>query len=236
MSRSGDETGIPSWAETLSKVEPLIVRVLAGNSQGTAFAIGVSTNDGGSHTMFATARHVVRDVLGNDESLDMVAADGSLISTLTSGPVRVYLVGPPECDTALIAVPTKKPLFHQDALQPMPLETMLRRGVPLGWLGYPGLVAPELCFFHGVVAGHMERPPIYLVDGVAINGVSGGPAFDQSGLLVGLISAYVPNQLEPGLTLPGLMIVVPLNLVRLWMQDLFRATVRHRDTSCQGPG
>lgn len=236
MSRSGDETGNPSWDETLSKIEPLVVRVLAGNSQGTAFAIGVSTNDGGCHTMFATARHVVHDVLGNNESLDMVAADGSLISTLTSGPVRVYLVGPPECDTALIAVPTKKPLVGQGALHPMPLQTMLRRGVQLGWLGYPGLVAPELCFFHGVVAGHMENPPIYLVDGVAINGVSGGPAFDRAGLLVGLISAYVPNQVEHGLTLPGLMIVVPLNLVRLWMQELFGATVRQRDSDSRQAG
>jgi hypothetical protein len=71
---------------------------------------------------------------------------------------------------------------------------MFPRGAPLGWLGYPGLAFPELCFFRGFISGHQEKPPIYLVDGVAINGVSGGPAFDLSGLIVGLISAYRPNE------------------------------------------
>ena len=87
---------------------------------------------------------------------------------------------------------------------------MLPRGTAIGWLGYPGLVFPELCFFHGVVSGHLETPPVYLIDGVAINGVSGGPAFDPSGLVVGLVSAYLPNRLHPDTTLPGLMIVTPL--------------------------
>ena len=142
--------------------------------------------------------------------------------------MAIHPVGPPECDTALIMVPTFDPLVSQDSLLPLPLETMLPRGAELGWLGFPGLVYPELCFFRGVVSGYQEKPPIYLIDGVAISGVSGGPAFDQTGLLVGLISAYVPNQVDTGTTLPGLMIVTPLNLVRLWMQDLFGAEVKCR--------
>jgi hypothetical protein len=111
----------------------------------------------------------------------------------------------------------------------MPLETMLPRGAEVGWLGFPGLVYPELCFFRGVVSGYSERPPIYLIDGVAINGVSGGPAFDRTGLLAGFVSAYVPNQVSGDLTLPGLMILTPLNLVRLWMQEILGATVRMRE-------
>ncbi|MGH7973828.1 MAG: hypothetical protein ACREIC_34355, partial [Limisphaerales bacterium] len=95
----------------------------------------------------------------------------------------------------------------------------------------PGLVFPELCFFQGCVSGYQEQPPIYLVDGVAINGVSGGPAFDRSGLVVGLVSAYLPNQIDSNTTLPGLMMVTPLNLVRLWMQELLGARVRHRETA-----
>lgn len=179
--------------------------------------------------MLVTALHVVQDVLGNDQPLDLVRSDGSVISKLVSGPVRIYPIGPPECDTALIEVPTKEPLVTERELLPIPLETMLPRGAAIGWLGYPGLVFPELCFFHGVVSGYQERPPIYLVDGVAINGVSGGPAFDRSGLVVGLVSAYLSNQIAPGTTLPGLMIITPLNLVRLWMQELLGAKVRHRE-------
>ena len=197
------------WPEVIAAIEPLVYRVHAGDSGGTAFIVGVTRSDGGRHTMLVTALHVVEGVLGNDKPLDLVRRDGTLISTLTAGPLKIYPVGPRECDTALIEVPTRDPLVTPDALQPMPFETMLPRGANLGWLGFPGLVFPELCFFRGAVSGHLETPPIYLVDGVAINGVSGGPAFDRTGLVVGFISAYVPNQTASGRTLPGLMIVTP---------------------------
>ena len=48
-----------------------------------------------------------------------------------------------------------------------------------------------------------------LIDGVAINGVSGGPAFlvnDKSVALIGVVSAYVPNR-ATGEILPGLAVV-----------------------------
>lgn len=228
IDRAQRDTSVTSWQQVIPRLEPLIFRVHAGSSMGTGFIIGLSRADGGRHAMLVTALHVVEDVLGNDLPLELVRSDGTVVSAQIAGPVHIYPVGPPECDTALIQVPTCEPLISQDALLPMPLETMLPRGADLGWLGYPGLVMPELCFFRGVVSGHQERPPIYLVDGVAINGVSGGPAFDPSGLVVGLVSAYVPNQVAPGRTLPGLMIVTPLNLVRLWMQEILGATVEFR--------
>ena len=217
------------WPELIPVIEPLVYQVRAGTMMGTAFLISVTgPGDGGRHSMLVTAWHVVRDVVQTEESLDLVRRDGTLLSTLTNGAAAIYPVGPPECDTALILVPTREPLVSPDTLLPLPLETMLPRGAELGWLGFPGLVYPNLCFFQGVVSGYREKPPIYLIDGVAINGVSGGPAFDRTGLLVGFISAYVPNQVDHGTTLPGLMIVTPLNLVRLWMQDIFGAEVISR--------
>jgi hypothetical protein len=174
--------------------------------------------------------HVVEGVLGNDKPIELIRSDGTAISKLADGCLKIYPVGPPECDTALIEIPTREPLLSKDQLLPMPLDTMLLRGTAIGWLGYPGLVFPELCFFHGVVSGHLETPPVYLIDGVAINGVSGRPAFDPSGLVVGLVFAYLPNRLHPDTTLPGLMIVTPLNLVRLWMQELLGAQVQLRET------
>ncbi|HVO45571.1 MAG TPA: hypothetical protein VMT29_04480, partial [Steroidobacteraceae bacterium] len=49
----------------------------------------------------------------------------------------------------------------------------------------------------------------YLVDGVAINGVSGGPAFScavGSVQMIGLVSAYIPNR-ATGEVLPGVAVV-----------------------------
>jgi hypothetical protein len=54
----------------------------------------------------------------------------------------------------------------------------------------------------------MQGGHAYLIDGVAINGVSGGPVFYHTGSevqIVGVISAYVANR-ATGDTLPGLSI------------------------------
>jgi hypothetical protein len=178
----------------------------------------------------ATALHVVEGVLGNDKPIELIRSDGSIISKCAAGPLVIFPVGHPECDSALIMVPTREPLLEPEQLCAMPLETMAARGTAVGWLGYPGFVYPELCFFQGSISGYLERPPVYLIDGVAINGVSGGPAFDESGLIVGLVSAYLPNEIDSSRTLPGLMIATSMNLIRFWMQEMLGAKVRMRET------
>ena len=47
----------------------------------------------------------------------------------------------------------------------------------------------------------------YLIDGIAINGVSGGPVFtnDDEQVVVGIISSYISNKVG-GNTLPGLLV------------------------------
>jgi hypothetical protein len=61
-----------------------------------------------------------------------------------------------------------------------------------------------LLFRH--VSAWVEAETAYLVDGVAINGVSDGPAFIPEHVLVGVVSAYVPNR-ATGEPLPGLAVV-----------------------------
>jgi trypsin-like peptidase len=226
MLNEATELPVFSWEELIRRVEPLVFRVHAGPCLGTGFVIGTGgRNTGGRRVAIATAWHVIEEAAPAAETLELVRSDGTALSTLVSHPVEVMQVGPSECDTALILAEAREPLIATENLLPLPLETMLPRGSELGWIGYPGLVAPELCFFRGVISGYLEKPPIYLVDGVAIHGVSGGPAFSRNGLLVGFVSSYLPNVLGSGQTLPGLMIVTPLNLVRLWMQEVLGAEV-----------
>jgi hypothetical protein len=62
------------------------------------------------------------------------------------------------------------------------------------------------------VSAFVENQSAYLVDGVAINGVSGGPAFhildvaEDPVVVMGVVSAYVPNR-ATGEVLPGLSVV-----------------------------
>jgi hypothetical protein len=60
------------------------------------------------------------------------------------------------------------------------------------------------------VSAWVQEMSAYFVDGVAINGVSGGPAFasygDDTLEIIGVVSAYIPNRVT-GETLPGLGII-----------------------------
>lgn len=88
-------------------------------------------------------------------------------------------------------------------------DHFLKQGVEVGWLGFPAVRRADLCFFRGTVSAYIENEHSYLVDGVAINGVSGGPVFSlgfQQAELIGLVSAYMPNR-ATGETLPGLAVV-----------------------------
>lgn len=77
-------------------------------------------------------------------------------------------------------------------------------------MGFPALSPEDLCLFSGRVSCFLENQRAYLVDGVAVNGVSGGPAFhlglEGSTTLIGVVSAYIPN-LAAGRSLPGLCLV-----------------------------
>ena len=79
------------------------------------------------------------------------------------------------------------------------------------------------CFFSGRVSAHLDSKDGYFVDGVAINGVSGGPAFhyepDGSLVLTGLLSAYMPNK-APGVPLPGLAVVKHVGQLQKVVREL----------------
>ncbi len=64
--------------------------------------------------------------------------------------------------------------------EPLPLvpkDKFLKVGNKIGWLGFPAIQGANLCFFSGDISAWLQSQMAYLVDGVAINGVSGGPAF-----------------------------------------------------------
>ena len=66
----------------------------------------------------------------------------------------------------------------------------LRVGNEIGWLGFPAVETTSLCFFGGRISAWNDTAKFYFVDGVAIHGVSGGPAFfltHPEPMLVGVV-------------------------------------------------
>lgn len=91
----------------------------------------------------------------------------------------------------------------------LPVGEVLSVGLDAGWIGYPVIQQFTLCFFSGTVSARLDARKAYLIDGVAINGVSGGPVIhcpaSDRVQIVGCISEYHANR-ATGETLPGLLI------------------------------
>ena len=81
----------------------------------------------------------------------------------------------------------------------------------------------KACFFYGHISAYVEEEELYLVDGVAINGVSGGPVFviEESGpIIIGLVTEYRPN-FSMGQSLPGMSIMRSINpLIKYYSEEL----------------
>jgi hypothetical protein len=113
-----------------------------------------------------------------------------------------------ETDSAVILFQNPPFRLPSELIQLMPLGKPLSIGNEVGWLGFPAIEPYTLCFFSGSISAWQDFRKAYLIDGVAINGVSGGPvAFLHSTdavSIVGIVSAYRANR-ATGDSLPGLL-------------------------------
>lgn len=193
------------WYEAVEKVRPYIVRIVTPYGAGTGFV--VSHSEKGDLYGVATAAHVVAHA--HEWGLPIrIEHDTSGQNLLLQVNKRAVLIDETHDSAALVFEPSSLTLPKN----PAPLideGKVLKVGVEIGWLGFPALSPKELCFFHGRISAQIENDSGYLVDGVAINGVSGGPALwlaYKDFNYVGVVSAYVPNR-ATGEVLPGLALV-----------------------------
>lgn len=194
------------WHQAVETLRQHIVRIYTPQASGTGFLVARSAK--GPLYGIATAAHVVNQAFYWEQPIRLQSAAATGETILVRPPDRV-IINDEARDTAVILL--DKPEL---SLPPAPVELMeegyfLKVGNPIGWLGFPAIHGANLCFFSGSISAYDEGAHAYFVDGVAINGVSGGPAFTLFGdilTVVGVVSAYVPNR-ATGETLPGLGIV-----------------------------
>jgi len=198
-----------TWSQAVEIIEPHVVRISTPQGSGTGFLVSNGRNN--AVCSIATAAHVVDHAHYWEEPIriDHVSSGKSVVVRRQER--AIFLDG--GHDTAAILFNRGDLPIPADPLPLAPRDMFLKVGNKIGWLGFPAIPTASLCFFSGDISAWLQAQKAYLVDGVAINGVSGGPAFHTIGIgdvssvvIIGVVSAYVPNR-ATGDVLPGLSVV-----------------------------
>ncbi len=196
-----------NWDAIVAKVMPSIVKIETPSGHGTGFLCFY--NEGRTFCGIATAHHVIAHADRWQEPIRITNYQTKTHSLVKESD-RVIWAGE-EKDSAVILCGLGDLKLPEEPIGLFPIGTKLPIGVEVAWLGYPGIAEYTLCFFSGNVSAFWEFRNAYLIDGVAINGVSGGPVIHCSDpacgdvQIVGAISAYRANR-ATGEVLPGLSI------------------------------
>lgn len=194
------------WNQIVERVTPHIVKIETPQGHGTGFLC--LYNDDHTLVGIATAYHVVEHAEKWQQPMRIQHEHSGGVAFLKE-PDR-FIMCDPSSDSAVILFLASNLVLPGELIELLPVETRLPIGVEVGWLGYPAIGPQELCFFSGNVSARVDRRHMYLIDGVAINGVSGGPVLYSATVdgvkvlkIVGTISAYMVNR-NTGEALPGL--------------------------------
>ncbi|VVB95381.1 Uncharacterised protein [uncultured archaeon] len=192
------------WNQVVQKVMNYIVHIYTPDGSGTGFLC--LYNQTKAFCGIATALHVV-------EQADNWQQPIRLVHYLSNKPHflkeddRIIFTNR-ETDSAVIFFPKPEVPFPDELIPLLPINKPLSIGNEVGWLGFPAIDPNTLCFFSGNVSARQETRNAYLIDGVAIHGVSGGPVIyisDTDGVqFVGIVSQYRANRVT-GEALPGLL-------------------------------
>lgn len=198
------------WAEPIKTISPYLMLIETPSAQGTGSLVPAPS--GSSSFCVVTALHVIEHAHEWHEPIKLVHFPSGKEIFLESIARNVSFAS--GRDQAIIEFKAEGLMKPEANLPLFPLDQRLLEGVEIGWLGYPGVAPRTLCFFHGHISAWLESDEAYLVDGVAINGVSGGPAFvqddDGKTVIVGLVTEYRPNMAR-GNPLPGVSLIRAIN-------------------------
>lgn len=191
------------WYEAVDILTPRMVRIATPVGTGSGFLLPWPSKSG--LCAVATAAHVVDHAFYWEQPIRLDHSESGA-SVLVRQEQRAIFSNA-ALDTAVIVFESGNIQPPEGNLEFVPEEKYLRVGNEVGWLGFPA-ITPSLCFFSGRISAWRQSEQAYLIDGVAINGVSGGVVFSlgvDEPRVVGVVSAYVPNR-ATGEVLPGLAI------------------------------
>jgi len=193
------------WEQVFNNVNPYIVRIETPTGYGTGFLC--LYNGDKSLCGIATAMHVVDHSDEWQQPIRIRQNETGKSKLLNEANRIIYKDW--KTDSAVVVFPKGDFPLPTDLIQLHQTGSPISIGVEVGWLGFPQIQSYTLCFFSGNISAWQEFRKAYLIDGVAINGVSGGPvlyvAENEDIQIVGIISAYSVSRVS-GEALPGLSI------------------------------
>lgn len=194
-----------AWQKAVEIVKPHILKIITPRGSGTGFLCAYAEDR--ELCGVATASHVVAQSHLWEEPIRVqhyISEKTVLLRALD----RVIFLDK-DLDTAVILFAKGDIPLPEDTMAFISKEKYLKIGNEIGWIGFPAVSPTNLCFFTGRTSCWLEKARAYLVDGVVINGVSGGPAFyitTKGVKVIGAVSAYIPNR-AVGTPLPGLSMI-----------------------------
>lgn len=194
-----------SWKQAVEIIQPHVVKITTPRGFGTGFLLAY--NKDRKLCAIATANHVVEASHLWEEPIRILHYSSGKEMLLRADERSIW--SDRKLDTAVILFFPKEDKEIPLPEKPLPFISKgnyLKVGVELGWVGFPVVSQYNLCFFTGKNSFWSEEYRTYLIDGVVINGVSGGPAFHTTTkeiIIIGSVSAYLPNRTDatPGLAM-----------------------------------
>lgn len=186
-----------NWEKQIAAVSPHVVKITHPGGWGTGFL--AFYNHDKTWCGIATAAHVVAHADEWQQPIRIThEASGTTEFYSTDG--RVIFVNRAN-DSAIVFCLKRQLGLPEIPITLLPVGTLCGLGSEVGWLGYPSIEPNALCFFAGAVSARSDSA--YLLDGVGIQGVSGGPVFHCEDLdepkIIGCVSTYFGGQTTPGL-------------------------------------
>lgn len=208
-----------NWNQIVAKISPYIVKIETPTSSGTGFLCFY--NESKTLCGISTALYVIDYAEEWQQPIRIIHYDSKHSKLLKESDRFIYSNW--KTDSAIIIFPKSDFPFPEEVIKLLPVENPITIGSEVGWLGFPGIDPYTLCFFSGNISARKENRKAYLIDGVAINGVSGGPVIYTSGTegiqIVGIITAYQAN-VQRGDALPGLSIAQDVSYFHEVIQEI----------------
>ena len=193
-----------NWDQVVSKVSPHLFKIETPGGHGSGFLLHYGKDN---FCCVATAEHVVSHADEWQQPIKLTHQATRETKFLKNADRVIYRDS--ATDSAVVLFLKGDLKLPQTPIALFPEGQRIDIGSEVGWLGFPSVAPYNHCFFAGIVSARQDWRKAYLIDGVAINGVSGGPVLyphaTEGVQIVGLISAYTANR-ATGEALPGLSI------------------------------